>query len=249
MNLPSFPRRIGLPLAMQMIAILVCALIGAQLVTLALTVIFPPGPAARWEMADVVHALTRHEIPERLQRKVMDGPPDVTGQGWLVSQSSRDALARRLGRKSDEVVLAFYTQLPVGGVAVPTGSRSPLAVENAGGSGGLSSLLVDTAQAQSIPGGPPPGGAPAPGGMPGGSFPGGVPPGGTMPRAPAMPGGSMPHPQRMPGMQGTPAGQPGDIGAQPSAPGPTVVNRASGPGPVGASGPGPVGAGLSLIHI
>src|SRR3546814_11604519 len=62
MNMPAIPPRLGLPLAVQMIAILVCALLAAQLVTLALTVILPPSPAARWNMDDVAAALQSHGL-------------------------------------------------------------------------------------------------------------------------------------------------------------------------------------------
>nr|WP_086492930.1 ATP-binding protein [Novosphingobium panipatense] len=200
MTPPRLTNRLGLPLAMQMIVILVCALIGAQLVTLALTVILPPSPTARWNIDEVASALTSGEVPDRLERKPMVGPPDVSGQGWLVSESSREALAQRLGRARKDVVLAFYTQLPVGGVAVPSNGRSPLArVESqTRPHGGVSSLLVGSADAQSIPGGPPPGGASGPGGMPGGHFPGGQMPGGQFPGG-MRPGGSMPRPPSMPG--------------------------------------------------
>ncbi len=64
MNLPSPPRRLGLPLAMQMIAILVCALVAAQVVTLLLTVLLPPRPAARWDLDDVA-AVRRERRRER----------------------------------------------------------------------------------------------------------------------------------------------------------------------------------------
>lgn len=204
MMLPRLTNRIGLPLAIQMIAILVCALIGAQLVTLALTVILPPSPTARWNIDEVARALHGRngdgEVAERLERKTMIGPPDVSGQGWLVSESSREALAGRLGRARQDVVLAFYTQLPVGGVAVPSSSRSPLAVrDNPATPSGFSSMLVGKADAQAIPGGPPASGMPGPSGMPGGHFPGGQfpggHPGGQMPGG--RPGGQMPG--RVPG--------------------------------------------------
>ncbi|TCU55986.1 signal transduction histidine kinase [Novosphingobium sp. PhB57] len=204
MTPPRLTNRLGLPLAMQMIVILVCALIGAQLVTLGLTVILPPSPTARWNIDEVASALTTGDLSDRLERKPMVGPPDVSGQGWLVSESSRDALAQRLGRHRKDVVLAFYTQLPVGGVAVPSNARSPLAMvesKSAAISPGarVSALLVGSADAQSIPGGPPPGGAPGPSGMPGGHFPGGMPPGGSMPHVPSMPRPAMPGGGARPG--------------------------------------------------
>ncbi|MBT0668392.1 HAMP domain-containing protein [Novosphingobium profundi] len=203
MKLPVSSKRIGLPLALQMIVILVCALVAAQLVTLMLTMLLPPRPTARWDMAEVVRALGRGEVPSSLERKSMAGPPDISAQGWLVSESSREALAQQLSLDRNDVVLAFYTQLPVGGVAVPTNTHSPLAVMKERHFPSVTSLLVETAQAQSIPGGPPPGGSAGPGGMPGGGFPGGMPPGG--PRGPGgMPGGmsgNMPGGTRMPGQR------------------------------------------------
>lgn len=252
MNLPHSARRIGLPLAMQMIAILVCALVAAQLVTLALTVLLPPSPAARWNLDDVATALDAGETPERLERTTMSGPPDVSGQGWLVSESSRSALAQRLERGSDDVVLAFYTQLPVGGVAVPTNTRSPLAVAEPRLQGsGLSSFIVESAQAQSIPGGPPPGGSAAPAGLPGGNFPGGMPPGGTMPRVPHLPsatspGGAGSRPSAMPGgaapggnpVGGAPAGSTGPAMGAPAAGQPTKGPAPTGQAPAGQAAPG-----------
>lgn len=242
MTLPEIPRRLGMPLAMQMVAILVCALLAAQAVTLALTVILPPRPAERWNMDEVAGALGGGPAPERLERKTMSGPPDVSGQGWLVSESSRDALAKRIGRPANDVVLAFYTQLPVGGVAVPSDGRSPLAVKSSA-SGGLSSLLIEQAQAQAIPGGPPAGGAAGPSGMPGGGFPGGRMPGGNFPgggfpggagpRVPSQPGSGMPRP----GLPG------GAIGGGTGGSGATRPGAGGGGGPGNGAGDGgrPVG--------
>ncbi|MEE4453940.1 ATP-binding protein [Novosphingobium resinovorum] len=246
MNLPQIPRRLGMPLAMQMVAILICALLAAQAVTLALTVILPPRPTERWDMAEVAQALGGGPPPERLERKAMGGPPDVSGQGWLVSESSRDALAQRIGRPADKVVLAFYTQLPVGGVAVPSATRSPLAVTPVHKTS-WSSLLVEQAQAQAIPGGPPAGGSPGPAGMPGGGFPGGRMPGGSfpggghfpgssMPRGPSQPGSSMPRPGGTGGIgsggidSGQPqAGRPGGTGEIAGRPGGGLPGRVQAP--------------------
>jgi signal transduction histidine kinase len=242
MIVPHLPRRFGMPLAMQMIAILVCVLLAAQLVTLALTVMLPPRPTARWDMDEVALALTGRDTPDRLERKIMRGPPDVGGQGWLVSESSRDALAQRIGRHADDVVLAFYTQLPVGGVAVPSQSRSPLALAPRA-SAGFGSLLVEQAQAQAIPGGPPAGGSPGPAGMPGGGFPGGRMPGGHFPGG-GFPGGGMPHGQ-MPGSSIRPGmphggvsgvGNPGRPGAPAGTPGAGAAGAGQAPG--GGAGPG-----------
>jgi len=255
MTIPSLPRRLGLPLAMQMIAILVCVLLAAQAVTLALTVLLPPRPTARWNMDEVAAALTGPSASDRLERTTMNGPPDVRGQGWLVSESSREALARRLGRAPKDIVLAFYTQLPVGGVAVPTEAHSPLVVEARGG--GFSSLLVEQAQAQAIPGGPPAGGGPGPGGMPGGGFPGGRMPGGGFPgggmpggtRMPSQPGSSMPGSSLpRPGMPqggagGSASNQPGGGARNPAGPAQAQPSGTGGnPGQTAQSGTSPRGS-------
>ncbi|MFT4053677.1 MAG: ATP-binding protein [Novosphingobium sp.] len=233
MTLPEIPRRLGMPLAMQMVAILVCALLAAQAVTLALTVILPPRPAERWNMDEVASALGGGPAPDRLERKAMSGPPDVSGQGWLVSESSRDTLAKRIGKPNDDVVLAFYTQLPVGGVAVPSASRSPLAVKSSG-SGSLSSLLIEQAHAQAIPGGPPAGGSAGPSGMPAGGFPGGRMPGGQFPGN-GFPGGSGP---RVPSQPGTSMPRPGLPGGQIGGGQNSVNPGQGGPGHGGGTRPG-----------
>ena len=207
--------RNGPPLAIQMIAILVCALITAQLVTLALTMVLPPTAAARWSIDEVVEALTNRNLAARLERKTMAGPPDVSGEGWLVSESSLQILASRLNLDPHDVVLAFYTQLPVGGVAVPSRNHPPLALSTGApsqfkaslGSGrafSLTSLLINEAHAQPASGGRSPGAGARAGRFPGGGFPagpaaGGTFPGGQLPDA-GQPGSRMPS-TRLPGIE------------------------------------------------
>ena len=216
------PRQVfGLPLGVQLMALLVCALVGAQAVTLGLTVLFPPEPSRQWNLDDVAQALGGGALPDRLERVSMAGPPDISASGWLVSQSSQEALATRLQRAPHQVVLAFYTQLPVGGVAVPA-TRSPLAsgdplrwrkaldrnltiIPSAqagtgpGGPGGSGTLPGGPMQGGRFPGGGFPGG-----GFPGGGFPGGAPKGG-LPGG-ALPGGGLPAGGLPVGHAGGPAG-------------------------------------------
>lgn len=211
MNGLNLRSRRGLPLGAQLMALLVCALVAAQLVTLGLTVVFPPEAPTRWNLDDVARGLSGATLPATLERQRMAGPPDISGPGWLVSQSSRQALAARLHRPPGDVVLAFYTQLPVGGVAAPV--RNPLAIDNPvdwverfaligkahanagpGGPGGDGPMPGVGFPGGHFPGGGMPGGG-FPGGGPGGHFPGGVP-GGRPGGAPAghHPGGAMPAP-------------------------------------------------------
>ncbi|MDE1916666.1 MAG: HAMP domain-containing protein [Sphingomonadales bacterium] len=174
----------GPPLGLQMIAMLVCTLVAAQLVTLALTMLIPPRAEQRWDMGDVATALSGQALSPRLEQARLDGPPDVAGTGWLVSDEARAMLARRLKLPEADVVLAFYTQLPVGGVAAPVRHRAPLATR---APETLSSLLIPQVLAQTtaagpavaFPGGPMSGavfqGGMAPGGFPVGGMPGALP--------------------------------------------------------------------------
>jgi len=200
MNGLNLRSRRGLPLGAQLMALLVCALVAAQLVTLGLTVVFPPEAPTRWNLDDVARGLSGATLPATLERQRMAGPPDISGPGWLVSQSSRQALAARLHRAPGDVVLAFYTQLPVGGVAAPV--RNPLAM-NDPVDWQERFALIGKAHANAGPGGPGGDGAMPGAGFPGGHFPGGGMPGGGFPGG--VPGG------RFPGgiSGGRPGGAPG----------------------------------------
>jgi signal transduction histidine kinase len=186
---------------MQLFVILGCVLIAAQMVTLALTVLLPPAPTSRWNLEDVARALASDQPSKQLERRVMAGPPDLSKPGWLISETSRSALASRLQRADRDVVLAFYTQLPVGGVTIPVSEGHDALAKTS-----LLSVIIGEAKAQSAPGGPPPGGIPN-GGFPGGGVPGGGFPGGQFPGG--VPGGGLPG-------SGVPHGAlPGDGVSQP----------------------------------
>jgi signal transduction histidine kinase len=119
MNLPSRPAWRGPPLALQMTALLLGGLVVAQLVTLFLTLVFPPAPAPQYGLDDIATALSdrRGDKHEGLQRISQAGPPDVSGPGWLVSEKSRRELARLMNVDPARVSLAFYTPLPFAGTA------------------------------------------------------------------------------------------------------------------------------------
>jgi signal transduction histidine kinase len=233
-----------------MVAMLVCTLVAAQLVTLALTLLLPPHPPRQWNIDSVATALSGHGLDGDLEQARLDGPPDVAGTGWLISQTAREALARQLGKPVDDVVLAFYTQLPVGGVAIPVGQRVPFTARE-------DFSLVPRAQAQGMaggpgggfPAGPPPGAGFPGGGFPGGGFPGGMPRGGNLPGG--GPGGSGPSGSHDSGAHGPDGhGNPGRSGHG-SSPhgvpaGPPAVNPA-GKGPLlGSAALGQLRASLPL---
>jgi signal transduction histidine kinase len=119
MSLPPRPRWRGPPLALQITILLLGGLVVAQLVTLFLTLTFPPAPAAQYGLRDIAAALSdrRGDDHHGLNRIVQAGPPDVSGPGWLVSEKSRRELARLMNVDDSRVSLAFYTPLPFAGTA------------------------------------------------------------------------------------------------------------------------------------
>ena len=138
MSLPSRPAWRGPPLALQMTVLLMGGLVIAQLVTLFLTLVFPPAPAAQYGLDDIATALADRRGDEHhgLRRLVQAGPPDVSGPGWLVSEKSRRELARLMNVDPGRVSLAFYTPLPFAGT---TATRS-YAMANDGPMATLASL-------------------------------------------------------------------------------------------------------------
>lgn len=123
MSLPSRPAWRGPPLALQMTVLLMGGLVIAQLVTLFLTLVFPPAPAPQYGLDDIATALADRRGDEHhgLNRLIQAGPPDVSGPGWLVSEKSRRELARLMDVDPSRVSLAFYTPLPFAGTAATRG--------------------------------------------------------------------------------------------------------------------------------
>lgn len=248
MKLRAHLQPLGLPLGWQLLGIIVGALIVAQLVTLILTILLPPAPSRRWDLEDVAASLTGKGDSSQLERTILAGPPDIAGGGWLVSESSRTALARKLNRPREDVILAFHTQLPVGGVTVPVNDagRPFRRLSQKGEPINPFSLIVPAANAQQMPRG---GAGGMPGGFPGGGFPGGRFPGGGFPggRFPGpettsrVPERTAPAPQRAPAPHDSssrPASQsqPGDGNGQPS---PRPMPAADGPPQIAPGGSSP----------
>ena len=206
----------GLPLALQIMGLLLGVLIIAQLVTLFLTLVLPPEPPPQYRMSDIARALSGADFERSgarpLQRLVRSGPPALSGPGWLVSDRSRHELAQLMGRADSDVQLYFYTPLPFAGATlIPPPSRAVeyrlvpqrfaangirlLSVrftenEVAPSSTGVMPVDLQVAQAMPSPGGLPGGGFP--GGFPGGGFPGG----GSFPGThtpPIAPGAGLPN--------------------------------------------------------
>jgi signal transduction histidine kinase len=225
MEITRHPRLSGPPLALQILGLLLGGLVVAQLVTLFLTMILPPDPQPQYGLDVIARALSGAAIDSRderpLKRDVQAGPPALTGPGWLISERSREDLARMLGRDPNDVRLYFYTPLPFAGTAsvpqrevqftpppLPPFTRQAAAQRPKLPPG---FMFADYQVAQLDPGNARFPGGGFPGGFPGGGFPGGSVPGGNMPGAGGpsgrFPGGGMtPGPNRMPSSM-TPAGR------------------------------------------
>ena len=111
----------GAPLAVQMVALLIGGLVVAQGVTLGLTLLLPPKPAAEYKLDDIARALKggalRVDNPRPLVRRLRREPPSTQSAGWLVSERSRADLARLVGAAPDDVRLLFYSPLPFAGAS------------------------------------------------------------------------------------------------------------------------------------
>ena len=260
-------RRVRIPLALQIVGLLLAGLVAAQATTLFLALLLPPPPPPEYRLNDIAGALKggtldiAHMRP--LVRIVRAAPPSLGSRGWQVSAQSQADLARLLGAKSSDVRLLFYSPLPFAGAGGPP--RPPAAAASNARLGLLpggpwSARVLGLARgggrsgaAGVFPGGGPSGGGPS-GGMGGGAgagFPGGRPPGG------GPSGGGFPGGRPGGGASTSPASsRPNPIGEAPpdtpiqtAPPEPRPGGPASGPGPVviGPRPGGPIGRRLPPI--
>jgi signal transduction histidine kinase len=220
MDLMRRIRLSGLPLALQIMGLLLGVLVIAQLVTLFLTLVLPPEPPQQYRMTDIARALADGAVERRgerpLQRLVRSAPPALSSPGWLESDRSRHELAQLLRRPDADVQLFFYTPLPFAGTALPRAVeyllpprfadggvhlRSIRFIENQNAAAADGIIPVQFQGSQATPNGLPGGGFP--GGFPGGGFPGGGSfPGTHIP--PVSPGANFPR-TSLPRAPGTPA--------------------------------------------
>ncbi len=174
--------RASAPLGLQIAVLLLSSLVVAQVVTLALTLLWPPPAPRQYRLEDVAAALSgapaRTHGTRPLVRTLRSEPPSFRSAGWLVSERSRHDLARLVGAPEADVRLLFYSPLPFAGAtglaALNTSFRAgPSHVEAGWG-------LERVAYLQQGPGGPPgfgggrDGGASGQGGAFGGFLPGGI---------------------------------------------------------------------------
>ena len=186
-----------------------------------------------------------------LMRTVHDRPPSLQSAGWLVSEQSRDDLAKLLGTDQTNVRLLFYSPLPFAGAEAPRARASAavsaeqtrpaapagrVAMASMAPVQSLSFLLAQRGPSGGFPGGGFPGGGFPGGGFPGGGFPGGGFPGG------GMPGGGFPGPSPSSRPSSPPPSQPTTRQTTPppaTAPSPSTSQA---PSPQGAAAPAPTSA-------
>lgn len=171
-------RRLGPPLWVRILGVVVVALVAAQLVTLALTVFFPPAPPSQYSLSDIEAALrgreTRHDRERPLVRTLEAAPPSLDSPGWVVSPPATRDLAKLLGAPESDVRLLFYAPPPLAGAPM----APPPLREAQASQGYVMAGMVPPGAGVARPRFP--AGAPA-GAFSGGAFPGGRFPAGAFP--------------------------------------------------------------------
>lgn len=183
----TWRRRLSPPLWARILAIVVGALAAAQVVTLVLTVFFPPAPPQQYSLSDIGAALRGGDTPDDRDRPLVltfeDTAPSLQSPGWVVSPPATRDLAKLIGAAETDVRLLFYAPPPLVGAPLPP---PPPPRAEAAPSRFMSGIVqVGQAGPAGGPGGPPPM-AMFPGGQGGGPIarPGAMgPPGGAFPSA------------------------------------------------------------------
>jgi len=107
-----------MPIAAQLMVLLVGVLIVAQGATLVLTLAFPPQPPIQHSLEDIARTLggeqPKTDGARPLVRRLSDTAPRPEGPGWISAAAPRQRLADLLEAEPDDVVLMFYLPLPAG---------------------------------------------------------------------------------------------------------------------------------------
>ena len=245
----------SIPIWVQIIALVVGALVAAQVVTLALTLLLPPAPPQQHSLQEIAEALqggpTADGKERPLSRKLEHAPPSLDSPGWVVAPRTTRELAALLNAPESDVRILFYAPPPLAGTAAgeprlseAEPDRQILMAGFVPASGAGMARPFEIAQ-----GGPPPG--PPPGAMQGGlgaSREGGSP--GRWRRGDAPSGAwREAHPGAEPPWRGA-AGRP--VTSRPAgagAPGEHSPGEPGGhaPGPGGAIPGGPLAARRALL--
>ncbi len=106
-------------LGVQILALLLGGLVVAQMVTVFLTLVFPPDPQPQYGLSDIAAALSGEggggNYARPLRRVVQSARPAVDAPGWFVSESSQSELATLLNKQPGDVLLYYFTPPPFAG--------------------------------------------------------------------------------------------------------------------------------------
>lgn len=174
----TWSKRLSPPLWARILAIVVGALAAAQVVTLVLTVFFPPAPPSQYSLSDIGSALRGGDTPDDRDRPLVlsfeDTAPSLASPGWVVSPAATQDLAKLVGATEADVRLLFYAPPPLAGAPMPPPPGHAeqvrpqmINVGQAGGAGGPPPMTMGSPGR--MPGGPM--GRTGPMGQPGGAFP------------------------------------------------------------------------------
>jgi two-component system OmpR family sensor kinase len=126
-----------LPIAAQVLLLLLAGLLAAQVATVLIAILLPPRRAA-FRLDDIAAALRDGPLPigngETLVRTHQTRPPATAGAGWVTLPRVREDLARVLGVPLSAVQVQFFVAPPFAGASIapppapPPGPANHLAV-------------------------------------------------------------------------------------------------------------------------
>ena len=130
MNLRALiARRTGAPIAVQIVGLLAAGLVTAQLVTLGVVLLVPPGRTQDYRLEMVARALQGGPLTGQggrpLTRTIEVGPPLERGPGWVSLRRTQEDLARVLGVPDQAVRVQYRLTLPFAGAAMMRGPGGP----------------------------------------------------------------------------------------------------------------------------
>lgn len=175
-------RFVRLPIAAQLVALLLGVLVVAQCATLLLTLIFPPQPPPQHSLDDIARALRGESVvsdgSRALIRTYADAAPRPIGPGWLTAESAQSRLAELLDASPSDVRLMFYIPIPAGGetpspykINRPAPPPPAERAEPSAQAGAADPLLAQVLYVEPQSGPPPGGGGGFPQGGPGSGVP------------------------------------------------------------------------------
>ncbi len=120
-----------MPLAAQVLLLLLAGLLAAQVATITIALLLPPRRPPAFRLEDIAAALRGGPLPravgETLVRTRQTRPPAATGAGWITLERTREDLARRLDAPLSAVQVQFFLAPPFAGSlpSPPPGPPNP----------------------------------------------------------------------------------------------------------------------------